>query len=175
MPKKHLSKRHILLWITAFILSAVIFAGLLVLGTPNPNDTYPKDLTVRDYRYELELKPSHPKQGNKIHYSIAIKDHKTKEAAANVAFIVMVSKAPDRQGRLVQIGSPKEVSRAEIVSDSAGTIQPSYAIEEAGDYHIDIVPAALWKDPTAVPTQDNLHPEYKNQPAGPDFRVTVDK
>ena len=63
----------------------------------------------------------------------------------------MVSKLPGQKGQLIQLGVPKELYRAEIVSKSDGSIEPSYTLSDPGNYRVNIVPAALWKDPPVTP------------------------
>jgi len=174
MPKKKLSRLKIAIWLSATIIGLLIFVGLIVLSTPDPNDTYPKTLTVRDYEYQLDLRPKHPKKSGKINYSVFVKNRETGHPIADTTFVVIINKAPDDKG-LINFGHLKEISRVEVMSDSNGIIEPIYPLAEAGDYHINVVPAVLWNDPTTATAQDKLYPEYKDQPAGPDFRVTVEK
>jgi hypothetical protein len=174
MPKKKLSRLKIAIWLSVTVIGLLIFVGLLVLSTPDPNDTYPKNLTVRDYEYQLDLYPKHPKKSDKINYSILVKDREAGRPVADTAFVVIINKAPDEKG-FINFGHLTEISRVKVISDSNGKIKPTYLLAEAGDYHINVVPAALWSDPAAATAQDKLHPEYKDQPAGPDFRVTVEK
>jgi hypothetical protein len=173
MPKKKSSKLKIVIWISAAAVSLLIFVGLMVLGTPNLNDSYPKNITIRDYKYELDPQPKHPKKGDAIRYSILVKNRETGRPVANTKFITIIDKAIDQGDRLIKLPmSPKEISRTEIESNADGRVEPGYALTEPGDYYINVAPADLWTDQTAVTAQEKQHPEYKGQPTGPAFRIT---
>src|SRR5262245_50041334 len=104
MSIKQLSfKKMIPAALAACVLTAVVL--LAALSRPNHNDSYPKNQTDRDNKYELNLQPSNPKKGDEIHYSFYVRDRVTGRPVADSKFIIIVDKLPDKD-RFIQLDTP---------------------------------------------------------------------
>jgi hypothetical protein len=157
----------------ALLVAILCLIAIWAVFSKDPNDTYPRSTTVRDNRYVIQLDPAHPAAGKGTAVTITATDRNTGKPVSNTSFILIVTKLSDNADRIVNIGPAKEVARDQTTSDGNGRIVFQLKVGERGDYRLSVVPSALWLDKDTVTKQNEAHPDYKDQPAGPTFSIHV--
>jgi hypothetical protein len=171
MYKRFEAKTWVMLGASLVVI--LCLTAMWVVFAKDPNDTYPRSAIVRDNRYVMQLNPAHPAAGKGTAVTVTATDRNTGKPASKTSFILIVTRLSNDPERAVNIGPAKEIGRDETTSDANGRIEFQLKVGQRGNYRLSVVPSALWSDKDAVTQQNEAHPDYKDQPAGPTFSIYV--